>query len=373
MCQQPSVLFEEVLTANGKVIAIATLANPKSLNALTLAMIEQLQGQLDRWREQASVACVFLQGSGDRAFCAGGDVVSLYPHVASYGEALTSDYGQRFFSAEYRLDYSIHSYPKPIVVWGNGVVMGGGVGLMVGASHRVATETTRMAMPECAIGLYPDVGASWFLNRMPGRCGRFMALTGAAVGAADSKYLGMADNVVDSGKKSAVLESLRALEWTGDNTINHSLIADLLSHCERNSAGLSSRVVEAIQPWIDRHLAGSLSQAVAAVAEYSGDNPLLAQAADAIAGSCPVSLCLADEQLRRSAGLSLPTVFQQELVVSTNCTGQGHFKEGVRALLVDKDRQPRWQPAALEGVSNHHIQPFFQPPWQGQNPLANLG
>lgn len=370
---QPPVLFEQLATADGKVIAVATLNNPGALNALTLAMIEQLQRQLDSWRQQDSVVCVFLQGIGGRAFCAGGDVVSLYAHAAAYGEQPTSDYGQQFFTAEYRLDYSIHCYPKPVVVWGDGIVMGGGIGLMVGASHRIVTETTRMAMPECAIGLYPDVAASWFLNRMPGRCGRFLALTGAALNAADSRYLGLADSFADSDRKGDVLASLQALPWSGDNGINRARIATLLAEVEQNcTAGFADSNIVSGQPWIDRHLSGSLQQAVVDIGSYSGENPLLCKAASAIDGCCPVSLLLADEQLRRSAGLSLPDVFRQELVVSTNCTHLGHFKEGVRALLVDKDRQPKWQPATLAEVSNRHIQPFFETPWSGAHPLANL-
>ncbi len=180
------VLFEEIPTADGYVIARATLNAAKSINSLTLEIIRQLDAQLRAWADHPQVVCVFLDGAGEKGFCAGGDVRKLYDSARECGASKRNEYAETFFGEEYVLDHRIHTYPKPLIAWGNGVVMGGGVGLLAGASHRVVTETTRFAMPEITIGLFPDVGGSYFLNRMPGRSGLFLGLTGAHCNASDA-------------------------------------------------------------------------------------------------------------------------------------------------------------------------------------------
>ena len=175
------VRLEERAAKGGMRVAVATLDAPKSLHALTLDMVRLLDGALQRWAFDPSIACVVLQSSTDKAFCAGGDVRSLRAAVLAEPQAMPNAVAQAFFSEEYRLDHRIHTYSKPLLVWGGGIVMGGGLGLMAGASHRVVTETTRIAMPEISIGLFPDVGGSWLLPRMPGRSGLFLGLTGARV------------------------------------------------------------------------------------------------------------------------------------------------------------------------------------------------
>ena len=165
------VLFEELPVRGGQRIAIATLNAEKSLNALTLEMIRLLDARLSAWENDDAVVAVLLRGAGDKAFCAGGDVRSLRAALLEDGEVYPNPHAVAFFSEEYRLDYRIHRYRKPLIVWGGGIVMGGGLGLMAGASHRVATPATRIAMPEITIGLYPDVAGSWFLQRMPAKLG----------------------------------------------------------------------------------------------------------------------------------------------------------------------------------------------------------
>ncbi|WP_334167975.1 enoyl-CoA hydratase/isomerase family protein, partial [Achromobacter mucicolens] len=189
------VLFEERSAANGMRFGIATLNAPQTLNGLSLEMVDLLADRLDAWARDPGVALVVLQGAGDKAFCAGGDLHGLYRSMTeNTGKPSWSNtYARTFFEREYRLDYRIHTYPKPVLCWGHGIVMGGGIGLMMGASHRVVSETSRLAMPEVSIGLFPDVGGSWLLNRMPGRSGVFLALTGAQLNTSDAFFAGLAD------------------------------------------------------------------------------------------------------------------------------------------------------------------------------------
>ncbi|EWG99884.1 hypothetical protein Q427_22465 [Halomonas sp. BC04] len=179
-----AVIFDERPTRDGGRIGVATLNAPKSLNALTLTMAQQLMAKLDAWAVDRSIVAVWLEGAGEKAFCAGGDVVALYRSMTEEGEnrgsGRDSVFAETYFTTEYRLDYRIHTYPKPILLWGDGIIMGGGLGLTAGASHRIVTETTRIAMPEITIGLYPDIGASWFLNRMPPGIGAYLGITGAS-------------------------------------------------------------------------------------------------------------------------------------------------------------------------------------------------
>ena len=168
-----AVLFDNIQTACGRLFGRITLNSPDKLNALTLSMMDLIDQQLDAWANEPKVVGVLLDATGDRAFCAGGDVVGVYNAIKKTAKGEVPQFAEDFFTCEYRLDYRIHTYKKPIICWGHGVVMGGGIGLMSGASHRVVTPKTRMAMPEITIGLYPDVGGSWFLPKLPGKIGSF--------------------------------------------------------------------------------------------------------------------------------------------------------------------------------------------------------
>src|SRR5690606_26186366 len=212
---QDGVRIAEIPTASGHRFGHATLDAPASLNALTLAMVDRLASQLDQWIEDPGIAGIVLDAVGDKAFCAGGDVVALYRSIRAASPGAVPAEAAAFFEREYRLDYRIHTCPKPVLCWGHGIVMGGGIGLLAGASHRVATPATRLAMPEISIGLYPDVGGSWFLGRAPGRTGLFLALTGAPMTAADARFVGLADFVVAHDDKAAVLETISASRWEG--------------------------------------------------------------------------------------------------------------------------------------------------------------
>jgi len=368
------VLFEELVVANGKKIGVATLNSEKSLNSLSLPMVELLGSKLTEWEAKSHIVAVFLQGAGDKSFCAGGDVVSLYHGSAAYGEGLKTTFCEEFFTKEYQLDYQIHTYNKPFIVWGNGIVMGGGLGILSGASHRVVTETTRMAMPEIGIGLYPDVGGTWFLNHAPGNTGLFLGLTGASINATDAKYIGFADYFITHDQKDSVLTALADLMWSGDSASDQTLVDELMAVKETDAlAQQPVGNVESHLEWINTVAEGdTLAGVVAQITTTESDDKWVASAVKSLQGGCPITPYLVWEQLKRGADLALNEVFKLELIMSTNCAKLGHFKEGVRALLIDKDRQPQWQPSTFSAVTSADVDVHFVTPWPGDHPLKDL-
>lgn len=370
---EPVVLIEEHdAAAGGFKVGVATLNAPAALNALNLSMIRALHEQLRQWADDPHVACVLLQGAGDKAFCAGGDVRSLHAAIAAHGgKPAPNPQAQAFFGEEYRLDHHIHTHAKPIVVWGGGIVMGGGLGLMAGASHRVVTETSRIAMPEVAIGLFPDVGGSWFLRRMPGRTGLFLGLTGAPLAAADALYTGLADHLLAEAQRPTLLPALLALPWQRDALHNRRLLSRLLGSLAQPRP---ASVVQAHQAVIDEMTAGdALPAVVERITGYAGDSAWLRRAAAALAAGSPTSMALVWEAWRRSEGRTLAEMLRMELVLALQCCAHPDFAEGVRARLIDKDNAPRWTPATLDEVSLAWVAQHFETPagWPG-HPLADL-
>jgi enoyl-CoA hydratase/carnithine racemase len=374
-----SVRFDELPTRDGGRIGVATLNAPKSLNALSLEMIRQLEAKLDAWAVDRSIVAVWLEGSGDKAFCAGGDVVALYRSLTEEGEnrgaGRDSLFAETYFSAEYHLDYRIHTYPKPLMVWGDGIVMGGGLGLMAGGFQRLVTETTRIALPEITIGLYPDIGASWFLNRMPPGVGAYLGLTGAQLNARDALDLGLADRFVPRERREALLGGLEEADY-GDRSgpaLRGAVQRVLDAHEDRGAAPAGQ-----VMPAIDhiQALVGTVDAATAVkriLADTRDDKWLAANRARLETG-CPMTAQLVWRMLDRHAHTSLADAFRDELVLSVQCCRLGDFVEGVRALLIDKDRNPRWSHVDVESVPEAAIQALFVPPWGSEShPLRDLG
>lgn len=364
------VLFDELPCTDGKRIGIATLNAEKSLNSLTLPMIDRLRPRLAEWERDDGVACVVMRAAGGKAFCAGGDIVELYKSMTS-GDG----YAAEFFEREYRLDYQIHTYSKPVVNWGHGVIMGGGFGVCAGASHRVVTEKTRMAMPEVTIGLFPDVGGTWFLNRAPGRTGLFMALTGVSINAADAIFCDFADRFIEQRFRDEVIDALAAVEWAGDSRHRFGQVSHVLHEFEQRSADAYPQ--SQFRTHFDRigqlTDADDIEQVVAQLQSCDNRDEWLAKAAAKVDAGCPTTIRLIDEQFRRGRYLSLAEVFRLELTMSLNCVRLGNFAEGVRALLIDKDRSPRFVPPTLAEVSDEWVEKHFEPPWgDAPHPLADL-
>ena len=365
-----SVLFETATAANGRLIGLITLNAPKSLNALNFNMIKLLTPQLKAWANDDAIAMVILKGAGDKAFCAGGDVVSLY-HAMAQGEptSLVED----FFTQEYKLDYLIHTYAKPILVWGNGIVMGGGLGLMAGASHRVVTETSRIAMPEQTIGLYPDVGGSHFLHNMPKSVGLFLGLTSASINCDDACFVSLADHFIDSSLYNTMLNTILATSWATTASDNHTVLTNLLNQLNAQSADMPKGNVKANLDTIQQ--LGDLStlqQQVDYLLNLNTDDKWLQRAQKSLKHGCPLSCALVSEQLKASKDKSLLDCFKMELGMSVRAGEVGEFQEGVRALLIDKDGAPNWQYKTLSDVPQTIIESFFANRFGENHPLDDL-
>ncbi|MDX7695006.1 enoyl-CoA hydratase/isomerase family protein [Aeromonas dhakensis] len=360
------VRIETLPTADGRYIGMLTLDSPASLNALSLEMIQLLQAALTRWEQDPAIVCVLLQGAGEKAFCAGGDIRSFYYRKQEASESALFGYARDFFEQEYRLDHHIHCYSKPLICVADGICMGGGIGLFAGAGFRVVTEKSLFAMPEVTIGLYPDVGASWFLSRMPGRLGLWLGLTGARFNGADAIGLGLADHAMASHERMELPARLAALDWSG--------VADASEQIEGLLAGLQRSLGQTLpapvllphQARIDALLAGRSLQGVLARLEGAElDEPALAQARATCQSGSPISRAILWRQFWQARRQSLAEVFADELTLSVNCVLRGDFVEGVRALLIDKDKSPRWQ-APQRGEA--WLDAFYRWP-EGDNPL----
>lgn len=372
-----SVLFEELACAGERRVAIATLNSPQTLNGLSLEMCEALAERLQAWKDDPAIAVVLLRGVGEKAFCAGGDLHSLYRSMLdnASGEAWDNDYARRFFEVEYRLDHAIHTYPKPVVCWGGGIVMGGGVGLMMGASHRIVTETTRFAMPEISIGLFPDVAGTWMLSRLPGGIGVFLALTGAQLGASDCLHLGFADHACRADGQGALLEALTAVLWSEDAAKHAAQLEVVLRALDAHLALPPGPLQQHFVTLREACHQSDFDEVCGAIAAWSThEDPWLQRAARTFLAGAPGSARLAYTLLRRVRQMSLADVFRQEYIVSLQCGVQGDFREGIRALLIDKDKSPKWNPRTPAEASAQWVERYFRTPWpiQVPHPLADL-
>jgi len=366
------VLFEERASGGGKRVGIATLNCEKTLNSLTFEMVQLLLNRLRQWQDDEAIACVFIQGAGPKALCAGGDVQQLYQSAVSQPGG-PCEQAEAFFELEYRMNYLLHTYAKPIVCWGHGIVMGGGLGILAGASHRVVTEKTRMAMPEITIALFPDVGGSWFLNRMPGRVGLFLALTAAQMNGPDCIYTGIADRFIASTHQQDVLNALSTLQWNDNSNLHAQQITKVLRRFEAKSAevaptGNVAPHYDIIQNLTDQD---NFYDIVDAIISVQTEDTWLARASSSLAHGSPISACNIQQALQLTAHMSLAEVFAFELMLVTNIVRHPEFAEGVRALLIDKDKNPRWQYASVRDVPEQLTRHMVTPPWP-TNPLHNI-
>lgn len=375
---EPVVLFTERVAGNGQRIGIATLNAPKTLNGLSLAMARLLDAKLIEWADDDGIALVVLQGAGEKAFCAGGDLHSLYQSMVAYRESgldnvLDNAYAAEFFAVEYRLDHRIHTYAKPILCWGHGIVVGGGIGLMAGASHRVVTERSKLAFPEITVGLFPDVGGSWLLNRVPDRIGLFLALTGALLAPGDAIYARLADVLIADAQRGDVLDALAAENWSANRADNHARLDAVLTRFATPAD------VGPLQQHAGTVAAACAQSSLAAIIGAiegidAGDEAWLIAAQKTLAAGSPGSARLGFALQQRAASMSLAEVFRMEYGVALHCAAHGDFAEGIRALLIDKDRNPCWNPARLADSDATFAERFLvEPVWRnGTHPLADL-
>ncbi len=343
--------MSEKLVHNGDIIVRElralrriTLNRPQALNAITLDMAETTTALMHSWATDPAVGAVLIDGAGDRAFCAGGDIRALYD-AAKAGDRLP----ERFWATEYRLNVLIARYPKPVIAIMDGLVMGGGVGLSAHAAHRVVTERSAVAMPEVGIGFFPDVGASFPLARAPGCVGAHLALTGTRAGAADAIYCGLADIHVPAAKL-AEIPILLADCRTSDN-LNARLGALSTSPAP---GGLA-----AARPWIDRCYGTDRVEDIVDRLQASGEETARA-ALGAMRKASPTSLKITLRNLREAAAFErVEECFQQDYRIALACIAGHDFIEGIRAAIVDKDRKPAWHPDQLAAVTPGIVERHF--------------
>jgi len=367
-----SVCLERHPLPVGGYLAQLTLNAPARINALTLETVTLLHRLLIELRDDPEAVAVFFDGVGARGFCVGADALRIRASaLANPGGAAVE--AEAFFAHEYAAAYLIHTFPKPVVCWGNGIVMGAGLGLMVGASHRIVTESSRVAMPEISIGLFPNVGASWFLGQMPGRSGLFTALTGVELSPADVLYAGLADYCLADSSKALVLRKLLQLDWCDDPEWNAECLTECLTDIEaEQGAGLGAASLKDCRGWIDEVCAQPSMLAVTkGICQYRGADPWLNKAAQGLSAGAASTAKLIFRQLDTGRGLSLLEVFRMELVLSANRVRDPEFAEGVRARLIDRDHDPRWCYRGIDEVPELEMEAMFKSPW-ANSPLDEL-
>jgi len=334
----PEILFD-VKGAAG----IVTLNRPKALNAFTLAMMHGLHPKLIEWADDPAIERVIVKAVGDRAFCAGGDIRALYDWGTS-GDPMAVD----FYNQEYKLNTFIKEYPKPYIAFMDGITMGGGVGLSVHGSHRVATEKLMFAMPETGIGLFPDVGGTYFLPRTPGETGMWLSLTGARLKAADAVFAGIATHFTPSDGLDALEDALCA-----PGTDVDAVLAD---HAGTPEAG----TLADLQSGIGRLFSGLSVEAILADLDADGSEWAAKQAAT-IRTKSPTSLKVAYRQMKDGAAADFRTCMTIEFRIVSRIMKGPDFYEGVRATIIEKDNAPKWQPDTLEAVTADDIDRIFAP------------
>jgi enoyl-CoA hydratase len=341
---------DEILFGREGGLATLTINRPKALNALTLDNYRRIEPALRAWAADPTVDAVILRGAGDRAFCAGGDVRAVYE--AGRGISGPRDLTSVFFREEYELIRRIHDFPKPYIAIIDGITMGGGAGMSVNGAYRIATERTLFAMPETGIGLFPDVGATRFLNRCPGHVGRYLGLTGARLHAPDAMYCGFATHFVGHDRVGQLVAGLA-----------EGFAAGILDRC---SADPGPAPLATLQPAIDECFAGDSIEAILeALAAKAAANSAHAGWAEetraSLLAKSPTSLKITLRQLTIGRDYDLDAALVLEYRLTQHVMAAHDFYEGVRAMLIDRDQKPRWRPATLGEVSDSMIDGYFAP------------
>jgi enoyl-CoA hydratase len=334
-------------------LGLVTLDRPQALNALTMEMCRAFKARLDAWAQDPAVEAVVVRGAGERAFCAGGDIRAIWD--SGHGDGVLA---ARFFRTEYGLNRRIFTFQKPYLALIDGVTMGGGVGVSVHGSHRIASEATLFAMPETGIGFFPDVGGSYFLPRLAGRMGLYLGLTGARLKAADCLYGGIATHYVGRARHDELIELLAGAPWSGDR---RAVVEDALASVagDPGPAPLAEH-----RAAIDRCFAGaSVEEIVEALQAEAGD--WAERMLKALGRASPTSLKITFEQLRRGAAMDFDGAMIMEYRLSQACVARHDLLEGIRAVVVDKDNAPRWDPPSLDQVSEDLVEAHFALPEDG--------
>ncbi len=340
-------MTQEVLFSRENHVGLITLNRPQALNALTFTMIKAIQTQLTAWRDDSEIHAVIVRGAGDRAFCAGGDVRAIYHHGRDgYDEKMD------FFRAEYRLNRYIHEFNKPYIALMDGITMGGGVGISMHGSHPVASENFLFAMPETSIGFYPDVGASHLLARCPGHFGIYLGLTGKRLGAADAQALGLVRHIIPRNRFADVLIALINADLSSDA---YQKIDVVLRQFLMPTPTIS---IEDYAGFVDSCFRHTDMKAIMMALNHSNDD-WYKEVRHVLSEKSPLSLKVTLLQLQKATSMTLAECLDMDYCLTSHFMRDPNFDEGVRALLIDKDNQPHWQPKTLEAVNEIMVDSFF--------------
>ena len=365
------ILLKEHKRKDGSFLAEVAFNRAEALNALDYEMASALKEALEKCRDDPKVRLVFLHSLSERAFSAGGDIKALYSQVIS-AKKKNQDPGltvQTFFEKEYPVNYLMRTYPKPIVTWGEGFVMGGGFGLLAASSHPIVTETSILAMPEIKIGFFPDVGGSYFLSHLPHDMGWYLGLTGCSFNGAEFLYLGMGELFLKNSSKKALLKYLLSNSFQD----GWELTEQLKFHFKKEAPPLPENRLKVLEEDIRVLLEKKdIKNIHSKMQSLSVKNPFWNKNKEAFLKGSPTSLSVVCEQLKRGKEKTLKEIFQMEMAMALQFVRHFDFMEGIRALLVDKTKTPQWNPDSIKKLSDLWIEKHFEglPGWT--NPLDSL-
>jgi enoyl-CoA hydratase/carnithine racemase len=362
-------MTEHVLTHIHRNTGILVLDRPKALNSLSLEMVRAITEALLSWRDDTRVRRVVIRSTSEKAFCAGGDIRFFHEagsRTPQGGSALLED----FFTEEYALNHLIHHYPKPYIALMDGIVMGGGMGIAQGGPQnrvRIVTERTRMAMPEVNIGLFPDVGGSYFLSRIPGQIGAYLGVTGEVIDAAGALYAELADTYLPSSQLAVLMEDIIAT----DSDDIRQVILDFAAPF-RNEVNPAGSTLAVQRHAIDAHFACDTVPAITASLAMEA-NPFAEKTRSIMNMRSPLMMCVTLAQLRRGAALNVADCLRMERTMVRRSFELGEVLEGIRSVVIDKDNMPKWSPARLQDVTSEMVERFFAPAWPAHaHPLREL-
>ncbi|QSP95321.1 enoyl-CoA hydratase/isomerase family protein [Marinobacter salinisoli] len=362
-----SVDVQEIECMEGR-LGLISLNAPETLNALDEDTLTEFQGTLDRWADDDGICLVVLQGRGDRGFCAGGHLRDLHDSLTH----AAGDQAIRQFALEYRLVYSLHRFPKPVVGMAHGITMGAGLGLLSACRYRLAMPDVTLAMPEISVGLFPDVGASWFLNRLPGRIGLFMGLTGARLNITDAIRIGLIDIAMQPDDREPLLGQLQDQRWTGEAAADDNRLFRMLNQMPATDyRSLPRSHLEQHEKDIARLSAGDeLPAVVDQLLSAEIDSPWWSDCMRSLREGCPVSAWLVWTQLQKAQQMSLKDILRMELGMAAECARRGDLAEGIRARLIDRQGAPAWSYSTVAEVPADVIDAHFQRALvNGQDPM----
>ncbi len=340
-------MTEDILFSSKRHLGLITLNRPQALNALTLPMILAMQHQLHVWKDDPAIHAVVIQAAEGKAFCAGGDVRSLYDAEEAHEQQM------QFFWHEYRLNHFIHHFQKPYIALMDGVTLGGGVGIALHGSHPVATEKFQFAMPETSIGFFPDIGASFLLSKCPGSMGLYLGLTGHRLHAEDARAAGLVKHLIRSEQKESVVQCLLDADLSTDvyQTVDACLNALSIEPVVASLVPLCSV--------IDTYF--GVEQLETLFAQLSdSEDPWQQNTLETLHQKSPLSLAVTWAQLHKARGMSLADCLHMDYCLAGHFMRDHDFYEGIRALLVDKDKSPRWQPKTLTLVTPLQVSTYFE-------------